>query len=621
MRVFVASTLSDLVDYRAAATRAILLAGKIPEDMLYWPSEASEPLEVSLRRLRASHVLVLILAHSYGEVTDESGASVTEHEYEAAVAAGMKVLAFFADPDHPWPPRFVERDPEKLGRLRDFQKRVEQHVTRSLFTTPESLEVSISHALGALVTNEHEPGPSNPTPRQRLREVERPEILHYSPDALVKIGDAPDGAPLLLNIARALPVDDAVASVASLLRVPLDAPLLESLTSEMSQRARSLAITDHTHQVTTPAGDVAKIYMTNTTLVELAAPSLFQSMLASDDRVSSLWDGGTISSGRRETPEHVSAIESLGGSNRFLCVALDAPSTAWTGGWSGEKESKRVQVFRQFIEEGLERLGNVSFILKLEHDRSPLLETEKVTDFHECWKELLTSRNESELARLRTRVQIPRAAIVCFLLEVMDEVSELHRLGRIHGDLKPSNILVNRCGGALIDEVGMAVDEISPTVSLGWSPPEQLMREPLSYAADVYPLGEMIRRVLEAEALGRQVSYRMPGGSVVQVCESPTIYLEPESDVVPAAGRDDWCEVVERGLVARPSERWESVGAMADALRLAMERAPISGSVEVAFPWGDKPEVVRTEEGDTRVAWILSAPGDASALRRRFWGR
>ena len=36
MKVFVASTYQDLQDYRAAATRSVLMAGNLSEDMSYW---------------------------------------------------------------------------------------------------------------------------------------------------------------------------------------------------------------------------------------------------------------------------------------------------------------------------------------------------------------------------------------------------------------------------------------------------------------------------------------------------------------------------------------------------------------------------------------------------------
>src|SRR5215207_1688333 len=94
MRVFVSSTFVDLTEYRTAVTRAILAAGDIPEDMLYWPAEENRPVDVCLRRLRSSDLLVLIMAHRYGFISLESEKSVTELEFDTAISLGKPVLAY-----------------------------------------------------------------------------------------------------------------------------------------------------------------------------------------------------------------------------------------------------------------------------------------------------------------------------------------------------------------------------------------------------------------------------------------------------------------------------------------------------------------------------------------------
>jgi serine/threonine protein kinase len=245
-------------------------------------------------------------------------------------------------------------------------------------------------------------------------------------------------------------------------------------------------------------------------------------------------------------------------------------------------DSRRVQLWRPFIEEGFERLSNVEFIIETsEPGASPLFATHTASAFQEKWLELLSSLDSSDLAGLRTRVSVPRASVMAFILDVMVELVAMHAAGKVHGDLKPSNILVSRNGPTLIDEAGVAFGDVSPTVSIGWSPPEQLLREPLTLAADIYPLGEIVQQVLQAESLGRRVIYRMPGGRDAELCENPTIYMDPASEVLPLEGRTLWYAVLERALAARPSERWESVEAMANAIGDAMRCAPIATAVDV----------------------------------------
>jgi hypothetical protein len=87
--VFVSSTYQDLTGYRAAVTRAILTGENVPDDMLYWPAEEDRALDASLRRVRASGLVVLILAHRYGTVPSGAQASITELEINEALACNI----------------------------------------------------------------------------------------------------------------------------------------------------------------------------------------------------------------------------------------------------------------------------------------------------------------------------------------------------------------------------------------------------------------------------------------------------------------------------------------------------------------------------------------------------
>ena len=357
MKVFVASTYTDLLDYRAAATRAILMASGLPEDMLYWPAEGSEPLEASLRRLRASDLMILILAHTYGAVAADTDKSITEHEFDAAAEARIPMLAFRVDPDHLWPPRFVETDPVVRGRLEAFIDRVDAHVVRQQFTTPESLEVALTHALAHFGSQEVAAGLSKDG-KARLLSVARPESLYYSSDAHICVGAAPDGAPLVLRVRREIVLDDVAMELAARLRKEPKDPTLSKAISELKQEARKIAIGDQIHTAGLGSKET-QVYMTKEPLIRLVAPSLFQSMLENSRADTSYADRfeerdqGTSMSGLAPPLGDGRVPTSLGGANRFLCVTLDSPNSVWSGGWAQEGEHRRVTLWRPFIEEGL----------------------------------------------------------------------------------------------------------------------------------------------------------------------------------------------------------------------------------------------------------------------------
>src|SRR5262245_8016669 len=99
VRIFVSSTTEDLTQYREAVFAAIQELGGGGEDMLYWPADERRPLDVCLQRIRASDLVILILAHRYGFVPKESSYSITELEFRAAQDGGIPVLGFLVDDD------------------------------------------------------------------------------------------------------------------------------------------------------------------------------------------------------------------------------------------------------------------------------------------------------------------------------------------------------------------------------------------------------------------------------------------------------------------------------------------------------------------------------------------
>lgn len=613
MKVFVASTYQDLLDYRAAARRSILTAGDLLDDMLYWPADDSPPLDVSLYHLRSSDLVILLLAHRYGTPPSGYDKSITELEFEEALKLRLPVLAFHIDPDHPWPPSQMEADPETKARLQKFTYRVKSRVTVGTFSTPDSLEVAITHSLTQFV-GRRTPKSLPRHVEERLFRISRAESLYHSANSVIQIGTAPDGMPLLLSVRRDIPVAEQMAGIITAVGKTVDDPVYSGMISQLNQEARTYAAKSGVYD-SSWKGQPINVYVPHTTLVDLVSPTLVQSMLGNSSggiaremrEVLPSGTEGTIRSGLDSSDVRPREVVSLGGANRFLCVGLDSSQLTWSGGWTNSKPRSLV-LSRPFIEEGLERLSDVQYrIKKNDNYRNPtiLCDTRWPQKYADAWVDVLTNSDEYDLNGISYEVLVPRSSIVGFILEVIDEVAELHDRGQLHGDIKPSNMLVNRNGKALIDEVELSIGEISPTVTVGWSPYEQLIRQPLSCAADIYPLGQLLIHVIGGQPLGKEVSYRMPGGQKSTVIENPTIYISDDGCIPAAPTRKQWCRLLEKALRTDPRDRWPTARAMGEDLRNLVDRKDVEGHVALKLPWGDRPALIYERQGKVATGWVI----------------
>lgn len=143
MKVYISSTMNDLLEHRAAVTNVLEKLNHDVVGMEVYPAEGARPTEVCKRDAAEADVVVLLLGWRYGYVPVEDnpeGKSITEMEYEAAVAANpRKVVPLVASPEAPWPPVHVDAlsKGEDGSAIERFRELVLAGHTVAMFGSPD----------------------------------------------------------------------------------------------------------------------------------------------------------------------------------------------------------------------------------------------------------------------------------------------------------------------------------------------------------------------------------------------------------------------------------------------------------------------------------------------------
>jgi Domain of unknown function (DUF4062)/Protein kinase domain len=622
LRIFISATYSDLKEHRQATHDAIRGLDLHADDMVFWSSDDRDGATHSVERVRQSDILILLLAHRYGYVPAGEEYSVTELEYRAAREAKIPVLAFFLDETVAWPPDQVEWDAR--DKLRDFKRTVESEVTRKVFRTPEELATQVTQALALWLARRRET-PATTRFAGQVREVSTAARLRTDPDVLVQIGTSEDGLPLLLDVRRGRdlsePFRQLSEAVSSPGRQPPDA-MLETFRQSLEQFAMAGWAADGLVPVRLRTGQDRELYVSR---FNLAQP--FTSVLAAllgvpmstalrRERprgrklreLREISEIHTVRSGRRAKDSATNApeLESVGGKNRFLGVSPDDGATYSVGRASNVR---RTVEWRPFICEDV--LGMFpDATLSVSVSFGPEMIDGLVRDAPTFLAERLRrERNDNQgIFDAQSWVAASRRAVLAAVAAVARQLASTHAEGRVHADVKPHNVLVVPAGVTLIDSFNVPVGDVSPGWTPEWSAPEQVLGQPLTTAADVYPLALMVSRVLGGQLVGEVRKYRTPqvpsGPTEFDVFHDPLLYVDDEFAATTPAGVREWRRFAERALSFDPARRPASAAEFEAELTELAKRYPLAGTLH--FQPSGQLMAARLPDGTDAVARVIA---------------
>ncbi|WP_308190297.1 Kelch repeat-containing protein [Pseudonocardia sp. TRM90224] len=216
---------------------------------------------------------------------------------------------------------------------------------------------------------------------------------------------------------------------------------------------------------------------------------------------------------------------------------------------------------------------------------------------------------DSLAARVRRDGPIGWTEAVRLGVRLAGALESAHRVGTLHRDVKPANILLSDYGEAQLTDFGIARIEGgfetatgAFTGSLSYTAPEVLNGHPPTPASDIYGLGAALFSIIA----GRAAFERREGEEII--AQFLRITGQPIPDLRGHGVPDELCAVLEQAMAKNPAERPASAEALGHELQ-EVQRAAGLPVAEMALPVKARPTT--TDDDLTEAA----GPDDRSPRR------
>lgn len=237
-------------------------------------------------------------------------------------------------------------------------------------------------------------------------------------------------------------------------------------------------------------------------------------------------------------------------------------------------------------------------------------------DCHYLVMELVEEPTLKELIRVGIPFSIGQALDI--VIQICNAVGHAHRVGMVHGDIKPQNVFVSPDGRVKVADFGIACALSPASVVEGeilWGTPhyfspEQAAGEGVSPASDVYSIGVLVYEMLtghppfEAET--------GVGTALKHLREEPVSLRQLNPDVPLQVER-----IVRKVMAKEPAARYrtaDQLGRILDSYRRLGEEALVVRRPAVAKPQPRRPEPEEYEEEERGRDWLAIFLGMVAIL-------
>jgi len=221
------------------------------------------------------------------------------------------------------------------------------------------------------------------------------------------------------------------------------------------------------------------------------------------------------------------------------------------------------------------------------------------------------------------RGPMPSETVAPIVRQMLLAFSNAHRVGVIHRDIKPRNIMLTPAGRVKVTDFGLAKlrrDDDATTATQGgmagtlrYMAPEQVRNQEVDHRSDIYALGMTLY-----EMLAGVLPYNPEEGAYAilkRIVEDP---VPPPTDFhadIPAG----WVRIVEKAIAKHPVDRFQNAEEMLEAIDVLMdESAPAPQPLPVQLPAAPQPHPLSREAAEARAKLFASQVGgrpDAPPVR------